>query len=460
MRQKLIYFVLFAILLSAIYKIYFANIKDLWFDEALTYHFSKLPLSKLFLVVASDNNPPLYYLLVHFSLLIGKSEIVIRSLSLFTNIISAILIFVVGKKISQKTGLFASVSFSLSPLSLYLATEARLHSLGILFTILIIWYQQNFKKHPNLFAGVIIFSLALYTQYYLSLLLLILTIFQYNSLSSKLLKKWITTVIFSFILLVPWLIYSSRFPHNNCACSNSLIALPATISSAFLGGVGNVSLRYFTQLDFITLLIFTITLIWGLIIFAKGVKNDYFFKIYLWCMIILSILDLFFPLFSPKAASIFSPLFFLTFGYGLSKLKKRSIPVIFFFILFTISIIQVINPFFNGDQLKLSLEKINIDKSHIILHTSLATYYSYQYYGQNYQNLLLTLNPLQKIMVQEIGGLTSNIPSSSYLWLVDNPRLANTNEREKKIKEILLEYHIKEKYQFKENVNLYLLNKI
>src|SRR3989344_1665840 len=67
--------------------------RDIWFDEAFTYQIAKLPLKDLLRAILTDNNPPIYYLLIHFVLYLGKSIFLLRTPSLILNLLSVYVLY-------------------------------------------------------------------------------------------------------------------------------------------------------------------------------------------------------------------------------------------------------------------------------------------------------------------------------------------------------------------------------
>jgi uncharacterized membrane protein len=54
----------------------------LWLDEALSVNIAKLPLQQLPGALIQDGSPPLYYLILHFWMLVfGQGDFAVRSLS-------------------------------------------------------------------------------------------------------------------------------------------------------------------------------------------------------------------------------------------------------------------------------------------------------------------------------------------------------------------------------------------
>src|SRR3989344_5518479 len=101
--------------------------RDIWFDEAFTYQIAKLPLKDLLRAILTDNNPPIYYLLIHFVLYLGKSIFLLRTPSLILNLLSVYVLYkMVKTNFNKKIAILASSLYLLSPLEVYMSSEARL----------------------------------------------------------------------------------------------------------------------------------------------------------------------------------------------------------------------------------------------------------------------------------------------------------------------------------------------
>src|SRR3989338_5593254 len=81
----------------------------LWFDEAFSVHFAAMDISQLLHYLRFENNPPLYFILLHFWMKwFGSSEIVVRSFSIIFSIASIPLLYFIGARLFNKiTALFA-----------------------------------------------------------------------------------------------------------------------------------------------------------------------------------------------------------------------------------------------------------------------------------------------------------------------------------------------------------------
>ncbi|PIZ64741.1 hypothetical protein COY14_04075 [Candidatus Roizmanbacteria bacterium CG_4_10_14_0_2_um_filter_36_9] len=69
-------------------------VQNLWRDEAFSVVMSGQSVGNIIQSTAADFNPPLYYLILHYWMLIfGSSEIAIRSLSLLFYTLTIFVIF-------------------------------------------------------------------------------------------------------------------------------------------------------------------------------------------------------------------------------------------------------------------------------------------------------------------------------------------------------------------------------
>lgn len=411
------------------------DLRDITFDEAFSYHIAKLPIKELFQAALSDNNPPLYYLILHFIIKFGSTPTIMRLGSLVFGLVSILVLYRFLKKTKgEKIALFSSALFSLSPLAIYLSTEVRLHSLAILMLTLLVVAFFNLIKKPNIKSKSVFIlsaSLALYTQLYILLLFIpfALIILGQKSKRYQLLK----ILSFPLLLFLPWVILSVKTPHNSCWCPNTVLSLPASLVSPAIAGVGIITQRYFLTLPpAVIILLFTASAV-TLILFLKGVLLDKrTASIYLIPILILSLIGFFAPVFSPKGFSIFSPLYFWVAAIGLSTYAKKWLTLSVFSLLLATSVIQVSLPFFKGEQVKRAYLLTLSDPSAPIAHTSLASYYSFAYYSQNSrQNIMVFKNPLSKYTLKFIKGEKAQIGKSiRRVWLVDTNKWVDQKERD------------------------------
>src|SRR3990167_9512842 len=110
---------------------------SLWFDEAFSVHFAEMPLKQMLHYLRFENNPPLYFVLLHFWMkLFGNTEVVVRLLSMLFGIAAIPLIYMIGRRLySQTAGIFAAFLLALSPFQVFYSTETRMYSLYLLLAL-------------------------------------------------------------------------------------------------------------------------------------------------------------------------------------------------------------------------------------------------------------------------------------------------------------------------------------
>ena len=397
-------------------RLYALGTKPFWFDESITYYFAHLPIKSLLEAVASDNNPPLYYLLIHFLQKLSASEYILRLPSLLVGIVTIFASLKLAKILKIKDHYFAASLMSLSPLTIYLSWEARLHSLGTMLAVFLVIsffiLQKNFSL-KNFLIFLAVAAISFHTQYYLLLLLVPLMLITTTTHKQNF-ANWLKVVATSLLLLVPWIMYSQNFTHNSCLCPNTLISLPATLTSPIVAGVGQITQRSFLNLPLSIMILFVASTLIFFYYFLKGATKDLkATSLYFIPFMLVALPGLFWEVFSPKGFSIFVTFFFLILSQSNPKLKMKFLLLT---LLATISVIQLFHPFFKEDNLKnLSHELSKYDLP--IFHSSIITYYPMEFYNPN-QNFMFLENPLNEHTFALIGGQPITNPQINKFLLV------------------------------------------
>ncbi len=114
--------------LFAAFAIHNASTVPLWFDECFTLFVSKLPsISAMLSAMPADGQPPLQYLLTHFSLaLFGETELSLRLPELLAYLCAGALTYrIVRRRGAQVQALFAMTVFLGADINMSLAFSAR-----------------------------------------------------------------------------------------------------------------------------------------------------------------------------------------------------------------------------------------------------------------------------------------------------------------------------------------------
>lgn len=127
------------VVLGVAIRAYGLGAESLWFDETFTATviLDRGLESILLDLPAEDPHPPLYYLLLElWTSVVGVSAVGLRSLSVFADALSMVLVYAVAARLyDRRVGLVATLLFALSPFYVWYAQEARMYALVTLFAV-------------------------------------------------------------------------------------------------------------------------------------------------------------------------------------------------------------------------------------------------------------------------------------------------------------------------------------
>ena len=448
------------LLLGIVFRIWQMFHQVFWFDEAFTYHISRLPSSQIIPAVLLDNNPPLYYLLMHIVTLTSSDPLVLRIPSFLFNLGSVFFMYKITAKIGRinSRALIISVLF-LSPLAVHIGINARLHTLASFFISVIVFMFLRVLEKPTVRSTILflLFSIAgLYTQYYVALIFVPMSAIVYTDPNRKIRKSWLLLLTVIALAFAPWLMAAAKSSHTVCSCPPTLLALPATLASPILNGMGEITLRRYGELPFPLILFFTVAASFYIFYLLKGIRmNRILTLLYLLPLSLVSIAGLAAPLFSPKGFAIFSPIYLALVSVGMSSTKHASKLILVNLAMFgAINIILLTHPFFAGTPI-LPLVQIMRASNYAIAHTSPITYYSSLAYLPNHKQILLTKNPYPTKLVEYIVGTKSDIKEDMF-WLVDTQSWVGVKDRHDALLPIQDRFQSIQENNF-QNVTLFLM---
>lgn len=404
---------------------------DIWFDESISYFIASSSLTDVVRAsMAADNQPFFYFIILHFFIKIfGDSELVLRLPSLIFGVIAILVNFYFSKKFfNKKVAIYSSAFLSFSPLMIYYSSETRPYSLFMLLTLISSLLFLKLSRNITLKDGFyfMLFLLAAFYTHYYALLLLIPYFY-------IVLKKTSKRGFFLLLLLIPLaftlplLKFYLNLDHPKPSTVSTLLGLPSIFASFILGGTGVVSLRtYFSEsVDFTTKILFASSVLISLLVFLRGftkalIKPEGKSVVFIFTLpiIFISLANLSVPVFSPRSFIFLAPYFFILMALGLENINKRIQNLVFVFIcllfigIFTITFL---NPIFRGPNFKKLASSLDLNKN--IYHSSVLTYYPFEYYGKEGKNILVSDNPLNPAIGILQGKKESISGSKEFIFL-------------------------------------------
>lgn len=228
----------------------------LWLDEALAVDIARLPLHAIPGYLKRTGAPPLYYVLLHFWIMVfGSSDVGVRSMSAVLAVATLPVAWVAGRKFGGRSvGWILVVVLASAPFAVYYATEARMYALVMFLTacgMVAIGRALDRARPGNLVALAAVVAALLYTQYWAlylvgSLGLWLLWQALWGRPERRIPARWmIGAVVVGGLTFLPWVptfIYQARYtgtpwakPANFAAIINAITGFTdnqATLSTA------------------------------------------------------------------------------------------------------------------------------------------------------------------------------------------------------------------------------------
>ncbi|OFX91540.1 MAG: hypothetical protein A2W97_04920 [Bacteroidetes bacterium GWE2_40_63] len=154
-------------------KLVFIGTRDICLDEPFTiFNAQKSLLDILRLPTQNEPNPPLFMLILHFWIkLFGISPFSVRIMPLLFNSLTAVFIFLAGKKVFNIwAGIIGTIVFLLSTYHFYFGLETRAYAMLSFATIASYYYFNEVVKYPEKNKNIILLFIAnfflIYSHYF------------------------------------------------------------------------------------------------------------------------------------------------------------------------------------------------------------------------------------------------------------------------------------------------------
>jgi uncharacterized membrane protein len=211
-----------------------------------------------------EGHPPLYYLLLKlWSYAFGESEMGLRSFSIFTGLITLIVVFKIGNLLNTKASWILPALLAVCPFFIYYSIEARSYSLYLLISSICIYCTMVFKNEVSsktCINLIVWLTLLLYTHYYGIFLYTVIVIYLISSVKNyKILVRLAVPLcvfsLYSFIVLQQTKAHSTHW-------TDGYIGFASSIPDFLLGSFSlltasrdtNISLDKITIIIIVTIL--------------------------------------------------------------------------------------------------------------------------------------------------------------------------------------------------------------
>lgn len=223
--------IVLVLLVSAWIALYHLDRESIWYDEGFTAFIVHDDMDapsglretgryivdsaiNLFERARSDVHPLFYYVLMDgWTLAMGESTWVLRIPSVFFGLLALSATFALGRELFDRpTGLIASLILGISHFFIYYNREARMYTLFVAITVLLMlatvrWLRQPTLRHA-LMMGVLM-GLLLHTHYIGIFIIATLLVYQayYFSREHQFVGvgRWLIPHIIGFVVFLPWL---------------------------------------------------------------------------------------------------------------------------------------------------------------------------------------------------------------------------------------------------------------
>lgn len=213
-------------------RIYDLGSESIWYDELWAVRIARMAPLEIMRASLGDNNPPLYYLILHYWMrLAGDSEFAIRLPSAIASAFAVPVIYGIGRLlISRTAGLMAALILSLSAYQVRYAQEARGYALlvflGLASFYFLLTLLDDSKRSRLMVAGYVASTtLLMYTHIYGIFLVVAQGTYLLTTREAR--RKWLLPVGLVAGLYVPgvaWLVVNVLSPTG--AWKNAMFWVP------------------------------------------------------------------------------------------------------------------------------------------------------------------------------------------------------------------------------------------
>ncbi|KKT73884.1 MAG: hypothetical protein UW69_C0055G0002 [Microgenomates group bacterium GW2011_GWA2_44_7] len=371
--------------------------QSLWLDEATSAKAAGLGIYDLLTRYApNDFHPPLYYLLLHFWIMIGGTdENWVRLLSVISVFFTTLFVYAIGRHFyGEKWGVVGAIIFGTGPLIFYYATEARMYALAMMWVALSVLGYIRFLSSGSwrwwvIWLLAMVFSI--YTDYLPLLVQPIFFLMLFRIKTNRLKVMILTGFIVEILLFALWLpilihqLVSGIMVETTFPLWWRILGQLSFKSLALLWVkmiIGRISFFdksvYFAVVGFVSL-------IFGLALYKASKELKKVNLLWLWLLLPVTlglILSLRLAIFQYFRFLFIAPAFYLLITVGIKNLGLK-VAILFLSINLIFDAIYVLSPRFHREDWRSAADYIRTNKqgSSVALFPNSGQADAYLYYG-------------------------------------------------------------------------------
>jgi 4-amino-4-deoxy-L-arabinose transferase-like glycosyltransferase len=203
-----------AVALGLALRVYGIVTESIWLDEATSLMLARMDVASLVQWTAIDIHPPFYYLLLHYWIMLGESDFMVRALSALVGALNIVVIYHLGRTwFDERTGLIAALLLAVAPFHIWYSQETRMYALLTSLVsssiLLAIKFWQG-RRWITWVSYVLVTIAALYTHYYALFGLLLANLFFLylvirRRVDRRLFWAWAGAQAALLLLFLPWI---------------------------------------------------------------------------------------------------------------------------------------------------------------------------------------------------------------------------------------------------------------
>jgi uncharacterized membrane protein len=411
------------LLLAFVLRLFYLSHESIWLDEGISIAMAKLNFAQLIDKSVIDSFPPLYYLLLHYwMLLLGDSELSVRFLSLVFSVASIVVSYQLTKYLWQeKVALITAFLLAISVFHIDYAQEARMYSLLTFLSVSSFYFFLKWKDSAAkkwMFLLFLINLLFLYTHT-LAVFFIAAQNIYYFLLKKKgaiVVKSWIILQLLLLLAFLPWI----QIFVLQASVWQNMVWMPAPTIRDIAGTLSTYSG------SILLTLVFCVLILKALIHYKKEQLKFNFFVFWLAfpTALLLVFCFLFHSIYLQKYTIASSLPFFILVAYGIQSFeqKKHKIGVLSAITILAAIKLAVYYAQEDKEQWReaVALVESNADKNDVILFdAAYCKHNAFDYYAKRSDlNKLPLIDVREELNESNILRLDSLSTKAKSTWLV------------------------------------------